>query len=129
MQEQSTALREYMREKGLSQAQLATNAEVSQSTVSRALKGEAERHSQARHRLFAYAGIKPSTVELPIGDGANIVAKAFHRIWDGSVAHALKVAKIVDALAGLEPVGRTKKGGRGEGQRKSAQKTFKKRRP
>jgi transcriptional regulator with XRE-family HTH domain len=129
MQEQSTALREYMSEKGLSQAQLAADAKVSQSTVSRALKGESERYSQARHRLLTYAGIKQSTAELSTGDGANQVVRAFNRIWDGSEAHALRVAKIVDALAGLRPVESTKKGGRVEGQRKSTQKAPKNRRP
>ena len=57
MQECSKALFQSMRDKGLSQAQLAKNAKVSQSTISRALRGETKRHSQARHRLFAHLGI------------------------------------------------------------------------
>jgi transcriptional regulator with XRE-family HTH domain len=118
-----------MRRNGWSQAQLAAKAGVNQSTVSRALQGITERHSKARHRLSLYLEEKELTDRVSKEGGVKSVMKAFNGIWDGSDAHAVSVAKIIGALAGLRPVGSTKKGGRLEGQRKSTQKTPKKRGP
>jgi transcriptional regulator with XRE-family HTH domain len=128
MQEQRDALREYMRKKGFSQARLAVKAGVSQSTVSRALRRSAGRHSQARHRLLVYARVEEFYPDLSTDDGTESVVRAFNKIWDGSKAHAISVAKIISALQGLRPARSATKGGRIEGQRKPTQKTPKKRR-
>jgi transcriptional regulator with XRE-family HTH domain len=129
MQYGKYTLREYLREIGMSQAELAAKAKVSQSTVSRALRGGTERHSKARHRLCIYAGIRELPVKASKEDAAKRVIRAFDRIWDGSEAHAVSIATVIDALAGLRPVVSTEKRGRIERQRKSTQEAPKKRRP
>ncbi|MBZ5670949.1 MAG: helix-turn-helix transcriptional regulator [Acidobacteriia bacterium] len=96
-----------MAKHGLSQDQLARRARVSQSTVSRALRGAPSRHSQARHRLLSCARIGESAVDSSTKGGIRRVVKAFNEIWDGSDAHADAVVNIIGALAGLRPVGST----------------------
>ena len=118
-----------MRRNGWSQAQLAAKAGVHQSTVSRALEGITERHSKARHRLALYVEEKEPTDRVSKKGGVQCVMKAFNGIWDGSEAHAASIAKIIGSLAGLRPTASTGKRGRFEGQRKSTQKTPKKRGP
>jgi transcriptional regulator with XRE-family HTH domain len=103
MQDALDQLREFMSEKGLSQAELAKKARISQATVSRILSGKkAERDGGARRRLFIYV---EKELGLPLLDsgGRERVVRAFDEIWDGSEAHAFAVARIIDALAGLRP--------------------------
>jgi hypothetical protein len=117
-----------LRKNGWSQAQLAAKAGVHQSTVSRALEGITDRHSKARHRLALYVEEKEPAARGVEESGAKRVMSAFNRIWDGSEAHVTIVAKIIGALAGLQPTASTEKRGR-VGQRQSTKKTPKKRRP
>jgi len=117
-----------MRKNGWSQAQLAAKAGVHQSTVSRALEGITDRHSKARHRLALYVEEKEPADRVSKEGGAKRVMTAFNRIWDGSEAHAASIAKIIGALAGLQPTASTEKRGR-VGQRQATQKAPKKRRP
>lgn len=129
MQDVATQLREFMVKHGLSQEQLARKAHVSQSTVSRILRREAfERHSKARHRLFTYARINESVLIQPTEDGIKRVVKTFKQIWDGSDAHAVAVANVIGALAGLRPIAKLRKGRKHEGHRESTQTTPKKNR-
>jgi transcriptional regulator with XRE-family HTH domain len=128
MQSESARIRECMRENGWSQAQLAARARVHQSTVSRALAGRAARHSQARHRLAILVEQGKRAGHVFAEDVPERVIKAFDRIWDGTDAHAAKIAEIISALAGLRPVVTTKKRGRVE-KRQSTQKAPKRRRP
>jgi transcriptional regulator with XRE-family HTH domain len=127
MQSERDKIREFMQKHGWSQARLAAKAGVHQSTVSRALEGITERHSAARHRLALYVeGFGPTTRRSKEG-GAELVVKAFNRIWDGTDAHAASVAKIIGALAGLRPTARTEERGR-VGKRQSTKEAPKKRR-
>jgi predicted XRE-type DNA-binding protein len=127
MQDASTHLREFMAKRGLSQEQMAARAHVSQSTVSRVLEGGSiERHSSARHRLFTYARITELAVHYSAKDGIKRVVEAFNRIWDGSDTHATAVVGVIDALAGLGPMVKPRKGRSREGQRGSTQATTKK---
>jgi transcriptional regulator with XRE-family HTH domain len=98
-----------MEEKHLSQTGLAMAAKVSQSTVSRALSGLPMRHGAARSRLFTYAGISEPQQGVPPKKGPQRVLTAFQRIWDRTEAHAIAVAKIIDALEDLTPA-RKKRG-------------------
>lgn len=131
MQDESVQLREFMAKRGLNQVQLARQANVSQSTVSRALRRTPKHYGRARHNLFTYARI----TEPPVGrsdkerSGIKQVLAAFNRIWDGSDAHAAAVASVIDALEGLRPVVTPGGGGQLEGQLGSTQATPKKSRP
>ena len=118
MQEEKDALREFMRKKGFSQSRLAIKAAVSQSTVSRALRGSTGRHSEPRRRLLKYAGLTESTSDLSKRKGASRVVEAFSRIWDGSETHAAEIAKVIDALSGLSPIPKVRKERRVERRRK-----------
>ncbi len=98
------ALRSLMQEKRLSQQEIAFHANVSQSTVSRALRGGTKRQGRGTARLFTY-------MQNEIGhewalDGKDKVVKAFESVWDGSNEHAAAIAKIIKASEGLGPVER-----------------------
>ena len=128
MQSEIGRIRECMRENGWSQAELAANARVHQSTVSRALEGIAARHSKARHRLAVFVEQRQRAGKVSKEFGPKRVMKAFNKVWDGTDAHADSIAKIIGALAGLRPTASTEKRGR-VGKRQSIQKAPKKRRP
>ena len=93
----------YMRNARLSQVELAKLAGVSQATVSRALRGTNQKHSDARKKLFTYAGLDDHYGSSSTARGINLLTAAFSKIWDGSDAHALAVAKIIESLYGLRP--------------------------
>lgn len=87
---------------GLTQADLAKQAGVSQASVSRALKSDLIRHGRAWRRLFSHIRQEGS----PEGDtltGKDQVVAAFTQIWDGTPAHAAAVAKLIEATEGLGP--------------------------
>ena len=96
-------LRERRLERGMSQAELARNAVVSQSSVSRLLSG------RPRKRRGKAAALLCSYVENASRDsgrekaGRDRVVQAVDRIWNASEAHASAVASIIDALEGLLP--------------------------
>jgi transcriptional regulator with XRE-family HTH domain len=111
MQDESAILRQFMHKEGLSQAKIAVKAEVSQSTVSRALRGSIDRYSGARKKLFSYAGISESPTVRTADSAIRKITRAFNRIWDGSDVHAAAVAKVIDALSGFRPVAPLSEGG------------------
>lgn len=97
------AIRTYMARERLSQSELANRVGISQSTVSRALKQDRLRSSQADSRLFSFMqqagmiGRPPAAVE-------QLVLSAFEGVWDRTEEHANAVAKIIKATEGLRPV-------------------------
>lgn len=122
-------LEDYMKRRGLTQAKLARLANVSQATVSRALRGLPERHGAARHKLFTYARIEPTAAGRSDEQGPERVVEAFGRIWDGSDAHASAVARVIDALDGLRPRSSVRRGKDRDAKRDAPQSTPKKPRP
>ena len=108
MQQESLAnqLRVFMERRHLSQKVVAKRAKISQSTVSRALKGEIERQGRAKSKLFIYMQ-KELDEEGMQGKGKEKVISAFEAIWDGSEAHAVAIAKIINASKELRPVKRS----------------------
>lgn len=84
--------------KGLSQSQVAINAGVSQSTVSRALDGIPLRRGEARDKLFTYAGIKCISDRGRSHDPRATILATFDEIWDGSERHAIAVARVIASL-------------------------------
>lgn len=104
MQEDSLSerLRSFMEERQLSQKRVADAADISQSTVSRALKGHFERQGGAKSKLFTYIQNELLNEELS-GKGKDKVVRAFESIWDRSEEHAVAIAKIIKASGGLLP--------------------------
>jgi hypothetical protein len=97
-----------MAKEGLNQVQLAKKARVSQSTVSRALDPSAStvRKGAARSKLFIYAGITEFSDGPELSHGRDKVIEAFYQIWNNTEAHADAIARVMCALADLEPVSR-----------------------
>ena len=101
----SDELQRFMRDRHLSQTVVAEAAKISQSTVSRALHGKAERAGAAKTRLFTY--MQKVIGEVPRGRGTDKVVKAFESVWDGSEEHATAIAKIIHASRELRPIQRS----------------------
>jgi transcriptional regulator with XRE-family HTH domain len=110
MQQESLAnrLRAFMEHRHLSQTTVAKAAKISQSTVSRALRGEVERQGRAKSKLFIYMQ-KELDAEGMQGKGKQKVISAFESVWDGSEAHATAIAKIIKASQELRPIQRTRR--------------------
>jgi predicted transcriptional regulator len=94
-------LREYMRQEGLSETEIAKRAKVSQAAVSRALSRPAQRRGRAWSRLFVY--LQERTAPVAPGTPEDAVVIAFRRIWDRSEEHAAAIARIISASGGLRP--------------------------
>jgi transcriptional regulator with XRE-family HTH domain len=104
MQEPDEILRAYVADKSITQEQLCENANVSQATVSRALKRTPRRRGRAWVRLFTYVTRELSVSSFSEGGKEKVLA-AVERVWDGTDTHAVAIARIIDALAGLRPSG------------------------
>jgi transcriptional regulator with XRE-family HTH domain len=102
MQDEAAQIRAYMTKNALDQGTLASEAGVSQATVSRVLAGLPARRGRAFLRLMAHVGRQGEGTEPSVA-GKKRVARAFERIWDGTDAHATAVARIIEDLAGLTP--------------------------
>jgi hypothetical protein len=92
-------VRMYLDRERISQGELATRAQVSQSTVSRALAREPERHSLAHARLIEFIHQQPG-IPKP---APTTVAAAVEDVWDGSEAHEQALASLIVASAELWP--------------------------
>lgn len=95
----------YLDRERISQEELAKRANVSQSTVSRALARDPARRTRAHARLFAF--IHEQTGAPPLLP--STVASAFARVWDGTERHEEALAALVDASVELWP--KMKEGG------------------
>jgi transcriptional regulator with XRE-family HTH domain len=92
-------LEDLMRDRRLTQEDVATAAGVSQATVSRTLHRQPQRSGAAYLRLCSY--IQEETV--PANDApANLIA-AVRQTWDGSERHAAALAELIDASGRLWP--------------------------
>jgi transcriptional regulator with XRE-family HTH domain len=96
MKRPSSEIRALMRTRGLTQAELAREAGVSQATVSRALQHPTIRTGQARARLFNY--IQKKRPRLP-----EVAAAAIATTWDGTDAHAQALAELILVSGQLWP--------------------------
>lgn len=95
MPELSATIRAYLAREGVTQGELARRAGVSQSAVSRALGGMAQRNGRARRRLSIYmqqAHLRP-----------EVVNSALLETWDGTEAHAHALATLIRASRELWP--------------------------
>lgn len=92
-------LEDLMRERQLTQDDVAAAAEVSQATVSRVLRRAPQRSGAAYLRLCSY--IQAQTV--PEDGAPDHVIAAVRRTWDGSERHATALAELIDASSRLWP--------------------------
>src|SRR5450759_2718162 len=92
-------LEDLMRDRQLTQTDVAQAANVSQANVSRTLRRQPQRSGAAYLRLCSY--IQVQTVP---GDGApaHLIA-AVRRTWDGSERHAAALAELIQASGRLWP--------------------------
>lgn len=86
----------FMRAHGLTQAELAREARVSQATVSRALQQPSVRMGRARRQLFNYIHKRQPAVP-------PVAASAILTTWDGTDAHARALAELILVSARLWP--------------------------
>lgn len=97
-----------VRQRQLSQLQIASASGVDQSQVSRILSGKSKRASPNLLRVCKYAATvraaAPETPPRPIAASAQLT-DAVLRVWDGSPAHA---GALVDLLEAVERVQRTR---------------------
>jgi predicted transcriptional regulator len=90
-------LSSYLRITGDSQDDLAAKAGVSQSAVSRALSGPAERNGRARGKLFVFMQ------QALVGYAPPSAVAALNDVWDGSEEHADALASLISASGELWP--------------------------
>jgi transcriptional regulator with XRE-family HTH domain len=95
MYEMGATLQAHLARRNISQSELAREANVSQATVSRALRGQGKRAGGARARLFIYIHSWPSVPQRAID--------AVQQVWDGSPAHEDALATLIRASGDLWP--------------------------
>ena len=91
-------MRAFLTDSGLSEADLATKAGVSQATVSRALTGKLSARGPAAKRLFKFIQ-KRTTNKMSTGR----IVQAFDRVWNGTREHAESIARVVESLQNFCP--------------------------
>jgi transcriptional regulator with XRE-family HTH domain len=92
-------LENLMRDRQLTQGDVAAAAGVSQATVSRVLHRHPQRSGAAYLRLCSYIQAQAIPDD---GAPAHLVA-AVRRTWDGSERHAAALAELIDASSRLWP--------------------------
>ncbi len=91
-------IRAFRQKKGMSQAALAQEIGVSQSTVSRRERKPPQKHSDASYRLCNYAETRTAEIKRL---EKRAVQKSFDEVWNKSEAHAAALSKIIDAFTEL----------------------------
>ena len=97
MEDLADAVRAYLASHELSQAELASRAQISQSSVSRVLSGHPIRHGRARASLSAFIHY------MAPGASPDPIAAAVEQTWDGSAQHAEALARLILASRDLWP--------------------------
>jgi transcriptional regulator with XRE-family HTH domain len=102
MQEESLRekLSAIMKANNLSQGDVAKAANISQSTISRALTRPLQRQTDARKRLCKYMQQFQGGAAA---EGKDKAIEAFETIWNRSEPHARAIAAIIKATVGLLP--------------------------
>lgn len=95
MDDMSATITALLARRGITQGDLAREANVSQATVSRAISGKAIRGGRARARLFIYIHSLPPAPQRAID--------AVQQVWDGSGAHEDALAQLIRASGELWP--------------------------
>ena len=88
-----------MRRRHLTQAELASEAGVSQGTVSRVLRRTPKRTGRAYRRLCIYI----QEQQQVSGDDPADIIDAVRRVWDGSERHATALAELITVSRRLWP--------------------------
>lgn len=88
-----------MRDRRLTQADVASAAKVSQATVSRTLHRQPQRSGAAYLRLCSYIQAE----SVPDDNAPASLIAAVRRTWDGSERHAAALAELIDVSSRLWP--------------------------
>jgi transcriptional regulator with XRE-family HTH domain len=92
-------LRNLMRERQLTQADVAKHARVSQASVSRVLRRkEPQRSGAAYLRIYSYIQSQHENEQQPLE-----VFAAVRRVWDGSERHAAALRELIESSQRLWP--------------------------
>lgn len=79
-----------------SQEELSVGAGVSQSAVSRILRGCPRRNGRAFSRLCKYASMRAAKPSLKMSpDGERLITSALEEVWNGTAEHARAIAAII----------------------------------
>lgn len=105
MQDVSVALKRVMASKKLSQLSIARESNVSQATISRALRGEQKRGGRAFSRLAGYLEAQDSEWKMNNTSTKmnDDILSAIEEVWDETDVHARQIAVVIRALSGLKP--------------------------
>lgn len=95
-----TEIEALLKRRGITQAELAKRARVSQPTVSRARRRVPTRNSSGYARLCTYIQKEMDQLALP-----PPARDALAEIWDGSPAHAEALAALIRAAGDLRRTG------------------------
>lgn len=98
------ALRERLREAGLSQIEVADAFGVSQSRVSRVLSGDFTGRSELAFAMCKRFEVAPVDAHVSEADLAfQAVEGALRSLWDGTAAGARRISKLIDAVRSIRP--------------------------
>lgn len=99
----SPLLQELARRGGMSQSELASALNVSQSQISRVLSGQTARVTPIMHKLceFLMGSLASTSVDRVRENRELLEAIAF--AWDGSPRHAEALATVIRSLRALAP--------------------------
>jgi len=102
-------LRRWMRRRKITEHELAqrVSAEnedfpVTQSWVSRIIRGEFRRPTERVRSVAAYANIQIFERKVSHPEGEKIIRDAVSRSWDGSLSHAAVIARLIRAARDLD---------------------------
>jgi transcriptional regulator with XRE-family HTH domain len=105
-----TDLRAWMRNQGLSEAALAEriskenkDISITQSWLSRILSGKFRRPTATVRHVAAYADIPVFEEEERDAEGAAVIDNAVTTVWNGSLAHANLIARLIRVADGISP--------------------------
>lgn len=91
-----TELRKSVRRLGLTQASIATSIGRDQGQVSRLLNATSTPSTKTYRQICALVrGMEPDSDST----AQQVLGEAINRCWDGSMEHAISLARILDALA------------------------------
>jgi transcriptional regulator with XRE-family HTH domain len=96
---------EICRERGITQAQIATAVGASQSQVSRILSGRGQRPSRLLEEVCLFVERHVGGVTVDAVRENEVLVGAIKDTWDGSAAHAIALSTVIRSLVVLRQPG------------------------
>jgi len=89
------------REYGITQAEIASAVDASQSQVSRILHGKGQRNSRLSEEVCLYVERQSGGVTADMVRENEVLVKALASTWDGSATHAKALSTVILSLSAL----------------------------